>query len=166
MAEMRNTTPGTAQAVSDPLRRQLMGGAVLAALAGGGAVPSVASLSKLHGTSLAAEDMDAELIGLCARCDMLQDQVDALHVRPSDDMTIEAEIAWEQERDVLVQPICDRQEELFERICELRATTMQGHVARTKTLLGWDRDLCRPSDHHCWSEQLVIAVVRDLAASA
>lgn len=144
MAETRNTTPGMAQAVCDLLRRKLMGRAV----------------------GPTTENPDAELIGLCARCDVLQEQVDALHVRPWDDMTIDQEIGWEQARDVRVEPIRDQQEELFERICELRVITMQGHVARARTLVGWDKDLCRPGDYHGWSEQLVGAVVRDLVASA
>ncbi len=144
MAESRNTTPGMAQAVCDLLRRKLMGRAV----------------------GPTAENPDAELIGLCARCDVLQQQVDALHVRPSDDMTIDQEIAWEQARDVRIKPVSDQQEELFERICELRVTTMQGHVARARTLVGWDKEVCRPGDYHSWSEQLVGAVVRDLVASA
>ncbi|MGI4942722.1 MAG: hypothetical protein ACRYHQ_19520 [Janthinobacterium lividum] len=165
MAETRTTTPGTAPAVSDPSRRKLMGGAVLAALTGG-AVPEASALPEPSESSLTAGGMDAELIGLCSRCDALQDLVDALHVRPSDDMTIGQELAWEQARDAVVQPISDQQEILFERICELRATTPQGHAARARTLLGWDKDLCHPRDHHCWSEQLVGAVVRDLVASA
>lgn len=165
MAEMRNTMPGTAQAVSDPSRRQLMGSAIMVAFGGGGCSRLGASLPGLDAV-LAAESPDGELIDLCTRCDVLQDQVDALHVRPSDDMTIDQEIAWEQARDVLVEPISDRQEILFERICELRAGTPQGHAARARTLLGWDKDLCHPGEHHCWSEQLVGAVVRDLVASA
>ncbi len=165
MAEIRDTTLGIAQAVSDPSRRNLVGGAVLAVLTGGPACGR-AALSGLPEPSLVAEEPNAELIGLCARCDALQDQVDALHVRPSDDMTIDAEIAWEQARDVLVQPISDRQEILFERICELQATTPQGHAARARTLLGWDKDVCHPGKHHCWSEELIGAVVRDLVATA
>ena len=165
MAEMRNTTPGTAQAVSDPSRRQIMGRAVVVAFAGTGC-RGLGVVQAGSTTVLAAEDPDAELIGLCARCDALQDQVDTLHVRPSNDMPIDQEIAWEQARDVLVQPISDQQEELFEQICELRAATLQGNAARARTLLGWDKDLCRPGNHYCWSEELVGAVVRDLVASA
>ena len=165
MAETKNITPGTASAVSDLSRRKLMGGAVLAVLTGGPPCGGT-TLPSLPESSLAAGEPDGELIALCVRCDVLQDQVDALHVRPSDDMTIEAEIAWEQARDVLVQPISDRQEVLFERICELQATTPQGHAARARTLLGWDKDVCHPGDHHCWSEQLVSAVVRDLVTAA
>ncbi len=165
MAAMRDTMPGTAPAVNDPSRRQLVGGALLAVLAGGAGVesPALPGQREAHPT---AESPDADLIDLCTRCDALQDQVDALHVRPSDDMTIDQEIAWEQARDVLVQPISDRQETLFERICDLRVTTPQGHAARARTLLGWDKDLCHPGEHHCWSELLVGAVVRDLVASA
>ena len=165
MAETRNTMPGTAQAVRDPSRRKLMGQAVVVAFCGSGGRGQGASLDS-HAVVPTAEDPDAELIGLCVRCDVLQDQVDALHVRPSEDMPIDQEIAWEQARDVLVQPISDRQEILFERICELRAETPQGHAARARTLIGWDKEVCRPGDHHCWSEELVSAVVRDLVASA
>ena len=165
MAALRDTTPGTFLAVNHPSRRQLVGGALLAALASGAGVEGQALSEQREGLPT-AEATDAELIDLCASCDALQDQVDALHVRPSDDMSIDQELAWEKARDVLVEPISDQQEILFERICEHRATTPRGHAARARTLLGWDKDLCRDGDHHCWSEQLVGAVVRDLVALA
>lgn len=165
MAALRDTTPGTGRAVNDPSRRQLVGGAVLAVLAGGALVHGLVPFDH-GGASLTTGTPDAELIDLCACCDALQDRVDALHVRPSDDMSIDQELVWEKARDVVVEPISDQQEALFERICEHRATTSQGHAARARTLLGWDKDLCRDGDHHCWSEQLVGAVVRDLVALA
>ena len=165
MAEMRNTTPGTAPAVNDQSRRQLVGGELRAALAGRAGVEGPA-LPEHQEALPTPEASDAELIDLCASCDALQDQVDALHVRPSDDMSLAQELDWEKARDVLVKPISDQQEILFERICEHRATTLSGHAARARTLLGWDKELCRPDDHQPWSDHFVGAVVRDLVAAA
>ncbi len=165
MAAITDTTPGRCQAVNDPSRRRLVGGTVLAALACG-TFSGTPALPNGGAACLATGGPDAELIGLCARCDALQDRIDALHVRPADDMAIAQELAWEQARDLMVEPISDHQELLFEQICALRVTTLQGQAARARTLLGWDKDLCWTSDSPCWSEQLIGAVVRDLAESA
>ena len=107
--------------------------------------------------------MDAELIDLCARCDALQNQIDALHLRPATDMPVSKELAWEEARDLLIKPIADQQEPLLEQICALRVTTLQGHAARARTLLDWDKGVYWDSDSPCWSDRLISALVRDLA---
>lgn len=43
---------------------------------------------------------------------------------------------------------------------------LRAHAVRARTLPGWDKDLCRACDDHCWSEQFVGAVIRAPVASA
>jgi len=108
---------------------------------------------------------DAELIGLCAECDALQARMDALYAPRADHLSDAQQVALEKARDLVERPLADAQDPLLERICELRASTPQGHAARARTLLGWDKD--PPwTDDVCWNSQLTGAIVRDLVGAA
>jgi len=105
---------------------------------------------------------DAELIRLCAECDVLQAKIDALwQGDPTRGMSLAEARTFETARDLEQQPFSDAQDPILARICELRATTPQGQAARAKTLLAWDKDPCWTHDG-CWNSQLIGAIVRDL----
>jgi hypothetical protein len=113
----------------------------------------------------AAASPDAELIGLCAECDALQARIDGLYAPRADYLSRAQEIAQEKARDIAMQPFADAQDPILERICDLRATTPQGHAARARTLLAWDKDPIW-TDDGCWNSQLIGAIVRDAAGVA
>ncbi len=108
---------------------------------------------------------DAELIRLCAECDALQRRIDALYLPQLDHLPTSEILAAEGTRTRAVKPIADRQDPLLERICDLRATTPQGHAARARTLVGWDQAPIWEEDG-CWNSQLIGAIVRDLVGAA
>ena len=66
--------------------------------------------------------------------------------------------AAEAERDRLA----DAQEPLADRICELRAVTREGQVARARSLALWDAELMKPQADIIG--QFTQAIVRDLLA--
>jgi len=109
---------------------------------------------------------DAELIRLCAECDVLQAKIDALwQGDPTRGMSLAEARTFETARDLEQQPLSDAQDPILARICELRATTPQGQAARAKTLLAWDKNPCW-TDDGCWNSQLLGAIVRDLVGVA
>jgi len=108
---------------------------------------------------------DAELIRLCAECDALQGQVDAIWADRMTHLSNAEQIALEHARDAAQQPFLDAQDPLLHRICDLRATTPEGRAARARTLLAWDKDPCWTHDG-CWNSQLIGAIVRDLVGEA
>ena len=113
----------------------------------------------------AAENPDAELIRLCAECDALQAQIDAIWADRKTHLPVPEQIAIEHARGDAQQPLLDAQDPLLERICAMRASTPQGHAARARTLLAWDKDPCWTHDG-CWNSQLIGAIVRDLVGEA
>ena len=163
MAVNTDTTLGTRRAVTAPSRRQL-GGSILAA-ACGAAFASAVVLPDPGEAFPAPASPDAELIRLCAECDALQGQVDAIWADRKTHLPHAEQIAIEHVREAAQQPLLDQMDPLLDRICELRATTPQGHVARARTLLAWDKDPCWTHDG-CWNSQLIGAIVRDLVATA
>ncbi len=146
-----------------PTRRGV-GGAILAAVCGGAFAGAVVLPDPGEAFPVAASP-DAELIRLCAECDALQGQIDALYLPQLDHLPTLEILAAEDTRTRAVKPIADRQDPLLERICELRATTPQGHIARARTLLQWDKDPIWTHDE-CWNSQLIGAIVRDLVGEA
>ena len=151
----------TTGCVVAPSRRHLISGSILAALSGAAFAGAVV----LPDPGEVADNPDAELIGLCAECDALQARMDALYAARADHLSYAEQVALEKARDILERPLADAQDPLLERICELRATTPQGHAARARTLLGWDKDPCW-TDDACWNSQLLGAIVRDLVGEA
>lgn len=163
MAVTTNTTLGTCRAVTAPSRRQL-GGTILAA-ACGAAFAGAVVLPDRGEASPAATSPDVELIRLCADCDALQRQIDTHYATPYEHLSRAGQIARERAIDAAIEPICNQMDPLLQRICELRASTPQGHAARARTLLGWDKDPCWVDDS-CWNSQLIGAIVRDLVGEA
>lgn len=159
MAATISITLGTCRAVNASLRRELIGGSLLAALSGAALAAAVllpdCDNGAVANTALSA---DAGLLKLCAACDALTHQAGLLWQGA-------ARIADDDARDVALTRIADRQEPLLEQLCEIHPVTSQGHAARARTLLLWDRDPCwtRPA---CLDDALTAAVVRDLARSA
>jgi hypothetical protein len=137
-------------------------GAGLALIGSAAAVPSLAK-------GIGNDDTlcpDAELIRLCAQCDALQVKIDALwQGDPTRGMSLADARTFEAARDLDQQPFHDAQDPLLERICDLRASTPQGHAARARTLIGWDKDPCWVDDG-CWNSQMLGAIVRDLVGEA
>lgn len=159
MAAITPIMPGTCRAVSSYLRRELIGGSLLAVLSGAAFAEAV--LVPDHDDPAMADMTpftDAVLIELCAACDGLQRQADALWQGTT-------RITDDDARDLALMRIADRQVPLLEQFCQLRPTTPGGHAARARTLLLWDKDPCwtRPV---CLDETLAAVVVRDLARSA
>lgn len=148
--------------LATPSRRHLVGGSILAALSGA-AFGSAVMLPDPGEAPPALVNPDAELIGLCAECDALQDRIDATYVVPSGGLTRAQELAREKARDIVQEPLRAAQDPLLDRICTLRATTAQGRAARARTLLSWDKDPCWTHDG-CWNSQLIGAIVRDTVA--
>ena len=112
-----------------------------------------------------AASPDAELIRLCAECDALQGQVDAIWADRMTHLPTAEQIAIEGIRDAAQQPLLDQMDLLLDRICELRPATLQGHLVRARTYVRWDKDPPeRDSEHR--NESLQGAVLRDLAALA
>jgi len=108
---------------------------------------------------------DAELIRLCAECDALQARIDAHYAAPWEHLSPAEQTAREQAIDAANQPLTDQKDPLLERICDLRAATLEGNAARARTLMAWDKDPCWTHDG-CWNSQLTGAIVRDLTAVA
>ena len=140
-----------------PSRRHLVGGSILAALTGA----AFAGVVVLPNPGEMAENPDGELIGLCAECDALQARIDKEYTTPWEHLSREQATAREEAIDAAIEPLHDAQDPLLHRICELRATTPQGQVARARTLIAWDKDPCWSADA-CWNSQLIGAIVRDL----
>ncbi len=160
MAAAAFTTLGTRRAVTAPSRRQL-GGSFLAAACGAAFAGAVVLPDRSEAFPEAASP-DAELIRLCAKCDALQAKMDAFFEGdPTRDMTVSEARTFDRARMVALKPFEDAQDPLLERICELRATTPQGHAARARTLIAWNKDPCWTHDG-CWNSQLIGAIVRDL----
>ena len=99
---------------------------------------------------------DADLLAACAAFDALERTYVASYVDYPDDGP-EWDAA-EEERDWL----SDAQGPLVDVICELRAFTREGQVARARSLALWDAELMKPDSPHYTNERLVQAIVRDL----
>ncbi len=97
---------------------------------------------------------DAKLLAACAEFDTLERAYLATYVPGVDDGP-EWDAA-EAERDRLA----DAQEPLAGRICELRAVTRKGQVARARSLALWDAEMMKPKDDIIG--QFTQAIVRDL----
>ena len=117
MAATVSTTLGTCRAVKASSRRELVGGSLLAALSG--AAFAAAVLLPNRDESAAADrapSADAALIELCAACDALTQQAEALWQGAT-------RIADDNARDLALTRISDRQEPLLEELCKLCPVT-------------------------------------------
>ncbi len=100
---------------------------------------------------------DGELVAACGQFDALQRQVGELFDGP-------ARIEDEAERDVALRPIEAAQDALLDRLCSLRAATLEGHHARAATVALYDPDILGKIDEGHIVERMVAALLRDLTA--
>ena len=110
----------------------------------------------------APPDLDDQLIAACLAFDALERCVDALN-DPADPAFIEDDDV----RDRATAPIEAEQVPLMERICALKAATLQGKRARARSFLLWHKAIDPAVDavapHRSWTDRLVAAVLRDLS---
>ena len=103
---------------------------------------------------------DADLLEACAAFDVLE----RAYAASCADLPVSgpecdaAEI--EQDR------ICDEQQPLVARMCELRAVTREGQAARARSLATWQPELTWPGQSGDTGRRLTIAIVRDLIGEA
>ena len=100
---------------------------------------------------------DAELLAACAAADAIQARIDALWADP-------VLVKDDARRDPLVAALDAEEEPFLEQVYELTATTLAGHMARARTLAGWDKETFKPGG--CWNDLLAAALVRDLVGEA
>lgn len=104
-----------------------------------------------------ASGPDAVLIAACAAFDALEQQIDALYDGP-------ASIKDDDERDAVIEPLRERQDDYLPAILDMRATTMRGHIARARAIASWDKEMFNPG----WSDgvggDMKNALIRDLLA--
>ena len=161
LGELRAATPAGIHARAQTLAQH--NGAFVFSFDGGGAAGRMlayllrdAAELGMTPTSSAPAVRDAELITACEQHDMLERQSLA---------TFDA-IADEMERDAAQAPIKAAQEPLLDSICDLPATTPEGHRARARSLALWDLDLMRRGAGSCPNDRMVAAMVRDLIGGA
>jgi hypothetical protein len=99
---------------------------------------------------------DAELLEACAAFDALEQAYIAGGGNYAPGSPEEDEAEAERMR------LSDAQEPLVNRICDLRAITREGQVARASSLALWDAEMMKPKDDIIG--QFTQAIVRDLLA--
>ena len=100
---------------------------------------------------------DAELLALCAEFDAWEHRFLATDFKAENDTPAAFAAQMEQER-------CrDAQDSLVDRMCDLRAVTLEGQRARARSLLLWDPELMEPFCPDA-GDHLIAAIVRDLLA--
>lgn len=142
-----NTGQGTVSASS---RRQLIGGASLAALCGAAFAGAVVLPDPGEAFSPSASS-DAELLAACAAFDALEAAYRATDFRAEPYTPAEAE----QDR------ITAAQRPLVARMTELRAVTHEGRLARARSLIGWWPEIMTDGEGTT-GECLTYATLRDL----
>ena len=101
---------------------------------------------------------DAELLEACSAFDVLERAYVA--AGGDHDAGSPEELTADAER----RRIADAQEPLVDRMCELRAVTREGQVARARSLALWDAELMKPGSGDT-GQCLTQAIVRDLLAA-
>ncbi len=132
--------------MSTPTRRGLLGGAAVLAVA------PVAPTMSAH--------PDCELIAVCAEFDAIERHINSHYAGGS------RNIEDDEERDVAIAPFQEAQEPLLERIIALRATTLDGFMARARTLALWDLDAMRQIGPGNYLEyRMLAALLRDMGST-
>ena len=110
----------------------------------------------------AASSPDAELIRLCGE---FERAATPHHGPYSEGAT---PIEDDNERAEAIAPLSDAQDELLDRICTLRATTLAGIKARAKTLVLFvpDKAECADEEGGYVDERMIAALLRDLVGRA
>ena len=126
-----------------------------AALLGAGAVLALPGVAAPAGAS---PGTDADLIAACAEFNVLERQFLALFDGPG-------RIEDDDEREEPVARIHEAQKPILDRIVRLRATTMNGFLARIRTIMLEDLDLNpnKMAASQFMNEQLLGAFLRDFA---
>lgn len=133
--------------------------ATLAGLAGftiGGAAivaPATASPSM----AIAAENPDADLVRLCSEFDAIQQAIDDLYRGPG-------RIDDDGERGAAIEPLSEAQGDLLDALCDMRARTQAGFIARARTLAKYNPDLVRGAGADCSETRQMAALLRDMTA--
>ena len=135
-------------------RRELLSAVGFSSLA----AVAVAGLARPDQPAISAQPSpDAELITLCGRFDDLEQRIHATYGSLGN--TLDDEDA----EDLLREPLQQAQKPLFERIVNLRATTIEGHRARAAMFRLWHDQLerkGRPDGY--WADRMAWALVRDV----
>ncbi len=133
-------------------RRGLLGGAA-ASLA---ATP-VGAPGNVVVPPAADHHADAELIAVCAEFDAIERHINSHYAGGS------RKIEDDEERDAAIAPFQEAQAPLLERIIALRATTLDGFMARARTLALWDLDAMRQiGPGHYLEDRMLAALLRDM----
>lgn len=144
--------PAPASAPAKPSRRGVLASAA-GLLAFGGTTAAVQAAPGAH--------PDAELIALCAAFDDLERRY-----RASFDRDSSAYVEDDDERDRVNDLIREAQDPLEERICAIRATTLDGWRARVRSILLWDAEADPAEDSlclgHSTDRRMTAATFRDL----
>ena len=135
-------------------RRELLGAAGIS----GFAAVAVAGFARPADPAVPARPSpDAELIALCVRFDDLERRIRATYGSLGN--TLDDEDA----EDLLREPLQQAQKPLFERIMNLRATTIEGHRARAAMLRLWHDQLeGKGRSGGYWADRMAWALVRDV----
>ena len=99
---------------------------------------------------------DAELLAVCDEFDGWERRFLATDFEVAGDDTPEGQAAESEQR-----RCADAQYPLVDRMCELQATTLEGHRARARSLALWDAELFKAGEGDM-GRCLTAAIVRDL----
>ncbi|MGI4945584.1 MAG: hypothetical protein ACRYHQ_34315 [Janthinobacterium lividum] len=153
-------TPTTAGATAPAsTRRQVLGGAALAALTGGAFGAAVVLPNPGRAVSASANP-DADLLAACAEFDALEAAYRA---------TDFAAVSYSPEAiaaDAEQSRIFAAQLPLVDRMVDHRAVTRAGQVARARSLAAWKPELLGNGSAEDMGECLMSAIVRDLVQGA
>lgn len=153
-----DTTPTTTGATTPAsTRRQLLGGAALAALTGG-AFGAAIALPDAGDAAPATFSPDAELLAACASFDALEADYRATDF--ASDTRSAAGVAADAERD----RIATAQLLFVERMIEHQAVTPAGYIARARSLLRWKPEMAHENGDV--GDVLISALLRDLVGGA
>ncbi len=110
-----------------------------------------------HGPAISDGRDDAELIAVCAEFDVIERHINSHYAGGS------RNIEDDEERDAAIAPMEEAQAPLLERIIALRATTLDGFMARARTLALWDLDAMRQiGPGHYLEDRMLAALLRDM----
>ena len=104
---------------------------------------------------------DAELMAACAAFDAAEREFLGFHYGPN-------AIEDDEERDVALRPNEAERRRLVRLVCDLRATTLQGHLARVRVVMLEDLELdpAEEAQSPYFNVSLLAALIRDLADHA
>jgi len=134
-----------------------------ALLAGSGALLAGAAALAATGTLPADANPDAELLAFCVEAEALYRRIHDLYPGGA------TPIADDDERTVALLPLDDEAQRLADQIYEMEATSLAGHRARARVVLGYHKDF--DSFESELARQgidglILVALVRDLVGEA